>query len=175
MLLENSKIKLRAPEPEDLDTMYIIENDVRLWNDGVTFAPVSRKQLWDYISSYDGNIYSAGQLRLIIEQKCDGKVLGMVDLYDYDRINRRAYVGITVAEKFRSQGIGSATIQLIVEYAKNELDMFLLAAVVRADNKSSIWIFEKNGFIVTGRMPDWIRRGTGRVDALHMQVKLSDL
>ena len=175
MLLENSRIKLRAPEPEDLDTMYIIENDVRLWNDGVTFAPVSRKQLWDYISSYDGNIYSSGQIRLIIEQKSDGKILGMVDLYDYDRINRRAYVGITVTERFRSQGIGSATIQLIVEYAKNELDMFLLAAVVRADNNSSIRIFEKNGFTVTGRMPEWIRRRTGRVDALHMQVKLCEI
>lgn len=171
MLLENSEIKLRAPELEDLDTMFLIENDVRQWNDGVTFAPVSRKQLWDYISTYDGNIFAAGQLRLVIEQKSDGKILGVVDLYDYDRINLRAYVGITVTEQYRSQGIGTAVIGLITEYVKTELGMYLLAAVVRADNAPSIRVFEKNGFTITGRMPGWIKRGAGRVDAVHMQLQ----
>lgn len=165
-------VKLRAPEPEDLDTLYLIENDVRLWNDGVTFAPVSRKQLWDYISTYDGNIYASGQLRMVIESKSDGMIFGMIDLYDYDRINQRAYVGITVAERYRSKGIGTSVISLLKEYCKKELGIYLLAAVVRADNTPSIKVFEKNDFSVTGRMPGWIRRGNERVDALHLQVNL---
>ena len=30
-MLDNEHIKLRAPEPEDLDFLYTIENDPELW------------------------------------------------------------------------------------------------------------------------------------------------
>ena len=35
-------IRLRAIEPEDLDLLYLIENDTRLWNVGTTNVPYSR-------------------------------------------------------------------------------------------------------------------------------------
>ena len=42
-----NKIKLRAIEPEDLEVLYKIENDVRLWNIGVTNVPYSKYTLHD--------------------------------------------------------------------------------------------------------------------------------
>ena len=35
-------INFRAMEPEDLDLLYTIENDTKLWNIGVTSVPYSR-------------------------------------------------------------------------------------------------------------------------------------
>ena len=35
-------VHLRAIEPEDLDLLYRIENDVKLWNVGTTNVPYSR-------------------------------------------------------------------------------------------------------------------------------------
>ena len=40
-----NKIKLRAIEPEDLELLYKIENDVRLWNVGATNVPYSKYTL----------------------------------------------------------------------------------------------------------------------------------
>lgn len=57
------RITLRALEPVDVDTLYRWENDTRIWEAGSTLAPFSRKQLWDYIDTYDGDIYAARQLR----------------------------------------------------------------------------------------------------------------
>ena len=36
---QNPKIRLRALEPEDLDLLYRIENDVTLWNVGSSNVP----------------------------------------------------------------------------------------------------------------------------------------
>ena len=165
-------IILRAPEPGDVDAMYLLENDPALWNDGVTFAPLSRKQLWDYVDTYDGNIFATGQLRLVIETVTDGRFAGVIDLYDFDRINRRAYVGITVIKSMRGHGVGAAALRWLCQYAAEMLDMNQLAAVVREDNRPSVRLFESNGFTVTGRFPAWIKRGDDWVDAVHMQRSL---
>ena len=39
------KIRLRAMEPEDLELLYKIENDVRLWNVGATNVPPTRQMI----------------------------------------------------------------------------------------------------------------------------------
>lgn len=166
-MLTDDVVTLRAPEPDDVDMMYLAENDVTLWNDGVTFAPVSRKQLWDYVENYDGNIYSAGQLRLVIESQ--GSVAGIIDLYDYDRINLRAYVGVTVLQPMRCKGIATRALRLLSDYCRRSLGMHQLAAVVRCDNVPSVRLFTSAGFTETGHFVDWIKRGNGYVSAIHYQ------
>ena len=49
MLLRSSRILLRAVEPEDLDLMYLIENDTQLWTSGVSTVPYSRYALRQFI------------------------------------------------------------------------------------------------------------------------------
>ena len=57
-------IHLRAIEPEDLDFLYRIENDVKLWNVGITNVPYSRYALHDYVANASGDIYTDHQVRL---------------------------------------------------------------------------------------------------------------
>ena len=38
-------IRLRAPEPEDLDVMMLFENDEDQWENGIATGPYSRYQL----------------------------------------------------------------------------------------------------------------------------------
>ena len=45
------QIRLRAIEPEDLDYLYRIENDKRLWDVGETNMPYSRYALHEYVLS----------------------------------------------------------------------------------------------------------------------------
>ena len=41
MMLRSDRLILRAVEPEDLDTMYLVENDTRLWPHGLASVPFS--------------------------------------------------------------------------------------------------------------------------------------
>ena len=65
---------LRALEPTDVDCLYLWENNPEMWRFGFSPAPLSRHQIWEYISTYDSNPLSAGQLRLMID--CDGTAAG---------------------------------------------------------------------------------------------------
>ena len=44
-MLKGKRIMLRAAEPEDLDLMYLIENDTALWNYGSANVPYSMYSL----------------------------------------------------------------------------------------------------------------------------------
>ena len=47
--LTNGNIRLRAPEPEDLELLYKMENDTTLWSVGNSTQPYSRYTLRNYI------------------------------------------------------------------------------------------------------------------------------
>ncbi len=49
-MLKNERVRLRAVEPEDLDLMYLIENDDLLWAYGSTTVPYSRYSLKQFIA-----------------------------------------------------------------------------------------------------------------------------
>ena len=87
------EIILRALEPEDLDVLYSIENDIELWNVGYTTVPYSRYLLHDYIANSTCDIYADKQLRLLAVTKDGGDVVGIVDITDYNPQHNRAELG----------------------------------------------------------------------------------
>ena len=94
MNIHDDILMLRALEPTDLDVLYQWENDAELWHTSATITPFSRKQLWDYIENYDGDIFRTRQLRFIIVEISTNQPIGTIDLYDFDPVNSRANVGI---------------------------------------------------------------------------------
>jgi len=64
-ILIGKKIELRALEPEDLEQLYIWENDTEIWNVSETLSPVSRFILKRYLENAHKDIFETKQLRLI--------------------------------------------------------------------------------------------------------------
>ena len=104
-------------EPEDLDVLYRIENDVELWDVGATNVPYSRYVLHDYIANASGDIYADRQVRLIVEGP-DGTVVGLVDLTNFDPKHRRAELGLVVERPHRRKGFARRVLLHIEHYAR---------------------------------------------------------
>lgn len=170
ILPDGSRLRLRAPEPSDVDTLYIWENSPEMWDFGFFQAPYSRQQIWEYIRDYDSNPLRCGQLRLIID--VDGAPAGSVDLYDVDPANRRAMVGVMVAGRFRRKGCALAALELMAQYAAGPLALYQLASTVAEDNAASVALFSKAGYELTATLPRWVRRGTAFVAAHILQRQL---
>lgn len=170
MNLSNDKVSLRAPEPDDLDFLFILENDPDAADSGLATAPVSRRQMWDYINSYSADIYAAGELRLVVVDNDSGRAVGAVDLCDFSPRDRRAFVGIAIASEYRRLGFGRAALSLVCAYAADTLGLHSLAASVAADNSASRALFAACGFRTCGRLRSWVRRGTGYIDAQMFQI-----
>lgn len=171
VLLEDDLIKLRAIEPTDLDTLYRWENDTSLWAVGSSIAPFSRKQLWDYINNYTDDIFSVRQLRLMIERRDDGVLLGTIDMYDFDPFNMRAAVGILIDSSYSRQGYGERAMRLLMQYAEY-LGMHQLWAVVPATNTASMALFKKCGYVISGHLRSWLRISGHYCDACIYQLML---
>lgn len=195
--MERGEVRLRALEPEDVDRLYIWENDRDMWPFGGTSAPLSRHQLWEYATDYDANPFAAGQLRLIIElatapdnaipqssqssqssqnsQNSQSSPIpcGIIDLYDIDPVNSRAMVGIMVAPQWRSRGIATRALELVGEYCRDILGLATIASEVASDNLPSIRLFGgKAGYRQVGERPSWYRRRERFVSALLFQKQL---
>ena len=168
----NDLLMLRALEPTDLDTLYKWENDERLWHTSATVTPFSRKQLWDYIETYDGDIYRSRQLRLMIEEVSSKNVIGSLDLFDFDPINNRASVGILIDEDCRNKGYGENAMRLLEDYCRRYLSINQLIATVATDNDLSLKLFSTLEYREVGLMKWWLKRGTDYIDAILFQKKL---
>lgn len=164
-------VRLRAIEPEDLDVLYGIENDTRLWNVSVTNVPYSRYTLYDYIANSKNDIYIDRQVRLMVENEAH-EVVGIVDLINFDPKHLRAEVGIVIKQGYRNKGYAKATITMIKEYSLNILHLHQLYACVDKGNIQSLALFEYCGFKCSNELKDWLFDGKNYRDAMLLQLFL---
>lgn len=162
------QIKLRAIEPEDLDLLYRIENDVELWNVGTSNVPYSRYLLHDYVANAKNDIYTDSQVRMMVENS-DGKIVGVVDLVSFDPANCRAEVGLIILNSYRRQGYGTAVLAQISDYALRILHLHQLYAYIDIENISSLKLFQKAGFVIASEIKDWLYDGVKFRDSLLVQ------
>ncbi|MDR1098808.1 MAG: GNAT family N-acetyltransferase [Tannerella sp.] len=173
MLLESENIKLRAPEPEDLEALYRWENDPVLWPSGCTIAPCSRYDLKQYIAS-PKDLYESCQLRLMIDLKPDFKTVGTIDLYDFEPHHRRAATGMMVDREYQRRGIAGNALSILCRYAFSFLRLHQLYAFIPADNEPSRRLFNRYGFTERGRLSGWLQTEEGYKDVLLVSL-ISDL
>ncbi len=154
--LKGRHVYLRALEPDDLEFLYLLENDPNIWEISGTITPYSKHVLRQYLDNAHRDIYDVKQLRLAI-CKHDGAMVGLIDLFDFDPKNHRAGIGIVVMETHeRNKGVGSEAIALLLDYAFSSLDLRQIFANVGADNQASVHLFKKIGFREVGIKKDWI-------------------
>ena len=170
-------LRLRKIEPSDLPFLYQWENDATMWADSDTHNPLSRHDLHQYIENTTGDIYRDGQLRLIIEDsqlsnnrssKCETrtfnsqlspKIVGCIDLFDFDARNRKAAIGMYIAQDARGKGVGKQAVQLLLDYAFGYLHLRMLYAIISEHNTACSHIYEQMGFAASSVLQDWTLEG----------------
>lgn len=165
-------MRLRAVEPEDLDLMYLIENDTELWPLGQSTVPFSHFSLKQYIAENASDFFRDRQLRLVIE-KTDCTGIGFVDLQNYEPLHHRAEVGIVVVPEQQRQGFATEALRLLADYAATHLGIHQLYALVPQENEASMALFSKCGYKETATLVDWLRSPKGWQSAKVFQMLLT--
>ena len=169
--LKGTNIYLRALEPEDLEFIYKIENNESVWDVSNTQTPYSRFLIRQYLENAHQDIYEAKQMRLAICLNDTFEALGLIDLFDFDPKNNRAGVGIVISsETNRNAGIGSEALQLVINYAFNQLQLHQLYANIGSKNEISISLFTKFGFQKVGVKKDWNKINNQYEDEILYQL-----
>ncbi len=168
-LQKNNTIQLRLLEPDDLDWLFKLENDKRHWAVSGTDTPFSKKILKQYIACAKDDIYTAKQLRFVIEHH--KKTVGLIDLFDFDPQHKKAGVGIIVEETYQTKGIASTALKLLISYAFEELKLHQLYANISKENLVSLKLFKKLQFNLVGTKKDWIFANDTHQDIVLFQLQ----
>ena len=161
-------MRLRAIEPEDLDLLYLIENDKELWQVGATNVPYSRYTLHDYIANSSDDIFADRQVRLMVEND-EGETIGIADLVQFSPQHLRAEVGIVIMNAQRRKGYATAAIEALCDYALRIVHLHQLYAVVDENNEAAVALFRKAGFSTGNTLNEWLFDGHEYHNALLMQ------
>lgn len=170
MNLAGAVVRLRAVEPDDIDTMYAWENDPAVWLVSGTTAPFSRHMLERFVEGQKFDIFQTREQRLIIEALDSRRPVGTFDLFEFDPADSRAGIGILIhAPGDRGKGYASEALNIVCNYAREVLYLHQLWCNIGADNQASLSLFRKAGFIQTGVKHDWHRTPDGYSNEILMQ------
>ena len=168
-LLQKNGYRLRAPEPEDLGVMMQFENTPSLWEVSTPTGPYSRFYLKQYIETNKNELYEDRQLRLMIESP-EKRVVGIIDLFNFEPFHSKAEVGIVIGEAHRGQGIGELVLLLLQEHCFDYLGIHQLYAHIDVTNTPCRTLFNKCGFEECAYLKGWMRQGKNYRDVVMVQL-----
>jgi diamine N-acetyltransferase len=169
--MTSKNLALRAVELSDADLIFQFENDPSVWQVSNTISPFSRYVIEQYILSSDQDIFTAKQLRLMIDHKSGDELrtIGAIDLFDFEPMHRRAGVGILILNKERGQGFASEALELLMTYVFETLQLHQLYCHITPDNAASLALFQKHGFVICGTRREWLQVGGSWKDEHMLQ------
>ena len=151
-------IRLRSRSEKDFDVLFQIAADLTTWEErSAAFpAPLGRDTYRDRLAQADADD-SGKDVRFVID--VDGAAVGSVSLFDFDELARHAEVGIALVPEARGNGIGTAAISQIVEFAFVRCNLRRVHLQVIGSNLGAIRAYEKAGFAIEGRQRQhaWVR------------------
>ena len=84
-----------------------------------------------------------------------GEAIGYVKLEILSGIIRAAEIHIAIAEEDVGRGYGKEVIDLMTDYAFNDLNLHSVRALIREKNYASQKAFESQGYQRVGTLPEW--------------------
>ena len=112
-----------------------------------------------------------GKIDLNLVAEMNGKVVGGSGLHPVGVALRRRHVmtiGISVIREAQGQGVGTALMQAMCDYADRWMGTLRIELTVYVDNAAAIALYRKFGFETEGRHRGYAMRDGSYVDALAM-------
>jgi len=171
-MLTKDNIQLRIPEPEDIDFILSMENNSKLWHVSSTHNPFSRFDIEQYVLLSDKDVYSAKQIRFLIDcvDSPTNNTVGIIDIFDFDAHNKRAGIGVSIIDEKREKGYAGISLDIVINYLFNHLNIHQIYCNIEEDNINSIKLFNGRGFVNSGIKKDWNLRNKQWINELFFQL-----
>ena len=112
-----------------------------------------------------------GKTDLLLVAERDGKVVGSAGMHATGPALRRRHavvIGLSVVSAAQRQGVGSALMQALCDYADRWMGALRIELTVYVDNAAAIALYRKFGFETEGRHRGYALRDGRYVDAFAM-------
>ena len=153
MILRGEKILLRYVQISDLHHILLWENSPE--NESVNYfkEKISYDTILDWLVNLKNDLNAEKQLRFIMESTGTAKVVGSIDLFDFDDVQCSVGVGLIVEPEYRKMGFATEALNLLVKYSFNHLKVRRIWCNIMAGNRNSVKLFFKAGFKLNSERP----------------------
>ena len=153
-------VTIRPRLDGDSDVLFLVAADLDTWEERNPSSPalLTRVAFETQLAGADAGT-SEKRISFVID--VDGVAVGGVSLFAFDDLARHAEVGIAMIAEARGNGVGTAAVSQIVEFAFVRCNLRRLHLEVIASNLGAIRAYEKAGFVIEGhqRQHAWVRGG----------------
>jgi RimJ/RimL family protein N-acetyltransferase len=148
-------VALRAETPADEDVLFRIRSDLDSWEERSPSAPapLTLETFRERRAKGEFN----GDADFVVT--LDGAPVGRCTLFHEDALARHAEVGIALLPEARGQGVGTAALTQLVEFAFVRRNLRRLYLWVLSSNAAGLASYRRVGFVEEGRHREhgWVR------------------
>ena len=145
---KGARIILRELKNSDLEAFYGFP-DAKDESVLQSFLKENRVESEVHLSAYISHMYPMYDYGIwAVERICDGAVIGLCGLGNAEIDGAECTdLGYYICPKCRKQGIASECIEIVLDYAKNYLEIPLIYAIIKEENRISEGILRKFSFV----------------------------
>ena len=145
---KNDRIVLREMKMKDLEAFYSF-SDAGEESVLQAFIKSSDEESRKYLRAYIDHMYPMYDYGIwTVETRESKEVIGLCGLGQTEiRGELCTDLGYYICPKCRKQGIASECIEIVLDYAKNYLEIPLIYAIIKEENRISEGILRKFGFV----------------------------
>lgn len=172
--LKNQKlVRIRQAEIDDAERLL---NCIKIYIPYSEYVPkleqeikLTIEQEREWIGSF---LTNENSLLLVAEH--EDEIIGNIDLTGNRRkiMEHTAVIGMGMLKEWRNSGLGTALLQLTIEWAKENEILELIWLQVYTENKLGLNLYRKMGFEENGIMKDFFKHGEKYFDNLTMTMSV---
>jgi RimJ/RimL family protein N-acetyltransferase len=174
--LKNKQIlSIREATPLDAAAILVYLARIGAQSDNLDFGPEGLGYTVDDEAAFIDSVSSSDNGKILLGFIGDElvSVAHLAGKSKRPRTKHVATLAISVVKAQWNQGIGDAMLGALVDWAKSNPVLRVLDLEVRTDNATAIALYEKHGFVVSGRFPQRFRIEGKSLDTLFMIKELS--
>lgn len=158
---EGERIYFRPVEPEDEPLLRKWINDPRVWSTLHSRPPLNSVRENEWIQNFNKD---DKDIVFGVAVKEDDRLIGSTGLHGIRLHSRKATFGIMIGDvDSQNSGFGTEAVALTLRYAFEELNLNRVMLHVFDHNPRAQHVYEKNGFVLEGRLrQDSYRHGQYR-------------
>jgi RimJ/RimL family protein N-acetyltransferase len=170
--IRGAKVYLRPFEPEDADLVsdWVADVEVARLTGELPLSRHSRRvKLEQWLDAFDRD--TADAFRFVICRLEDDRPIGRCDLFDIDRVNGNAALGITIGDRtLWGGGYGSDAVNALVDFGFGELRLERIWLATDAGNVRAQRSYARSGFLAEARLRNAFHDHGRFVDELRMAL-----
>ncbi|WP_163409761.1 GNAT family N-acetyltransferase [Flavobacterium ajazii] len=168
-LKNQKKVTIRQAEINDAEKLL---NSIKIYVPESEYVPKLKQEIKltieeekDWINSF---LINENSLLLVAEY--DNEIIGNIDLNGNRRkiMEHTAVIGMGMLKEWRNSGLGTALLQLAIEWAKENTILELLWLQVYTENKLGLGLYRKMGFEENGIIKNFFKKDEKYFDNLTM-------